>query len=129
MILPARAALPASPVLLLALLCGCATIEYGPLGGKPAARFAYKETLNGERRYTLMIVGAGAPDMSVMQAMWDRRAQELCGSSNYSKSIFRADRSTLLYGYHGGAAGQPVLEGFLDCKGEAQGTGVVAPAS
>lgn len=102
--------------LLLALLCGCATIEYGPLGGSPAARFAYKETPNGDTRFTLMIVGSGVPDMNLMQAMWDRRAQELCGTTSYSKTIFRADRATMLYGYHGGAAGQPVLEGFLDCS-------------
>jgi hypothetical protein len=105
--------------LLASLVCGCATIEYGPLGGKPAARFAYKETPNGEARYTLMIIGSGVPDMNVMQAMWDRRAQELCRSSQYTKVIFRADRPTTLYGYYGGAAGQPVLEGFLDCSAKA----------
>ena len=80
---------PGAPVIcsaaLLALVSGCATIEYGPLGGKPAARFAYQETPTGDARYTLKIVGAGASDMGVMQAMWDRRAQELSCSSNYSK--------------------------------------------
>lgn len=62
-----------------------------------------------------MIVGAGVGDMQTMQSMWDRRARELCGTSDFRKSIFRADRATVRYSAYGGAPGQPVLEGFLDC--------------
>jgi len=97
------------------LLTGCATVEYGPLGGSPIARYAYRETQTGESRYVLAMHGPAGAEMSVMQAMWARRAQELCGEKAFTSTMYRAERPTTTYGYYGGAPGAPVLEGFLDC--------------
>lgn len=106
---------------LTALLGACTTIEYGPLGGKPTARFAYEEKPDGDSRYILKIVATGGGDMQTIQSMWDRRARELCGTSNYRKTIFRAERATVLYDLYGGMPGMPVLEGFLDCTAPSDG--------
>jgi hypothetical protein len=108
--------------LAVAILCGCQTIEYGPMDGKPRARYAYREKLVSEGHYVLTLVGnaGGGPEM--MHAMWERRAGELC-TGGYEMKIFKAERPTTTYGYYGGAPGAPILEGFLDCKG-APGPGV-----
>jgi hypothetical protein len=102
-------------LVLLAAVAGCATIEYGPAGGKPIARYAYRETLVSGTRYVLSISGPANAEMSVMQSMWDRRARELCGADTFTKNVFRAERATMHYSAYGGAPGVPVLEGFLEC--------------
>ena len=99
------------------MLAGCQTVEYGPAGQKPYARYAYSEQPNGDRRFILAIHGPGNADMNTMKAMWDRRARELCGNSRYSKAMYRAERSSYYYGYGGASPGLPVLQGFLDCTG------------
>jgi hypothetical protein len=101
---------------LLVLLAGCETIEYGPAGQKPYARYAYSEQPNGDARYILTMAGPLDAEMAVMKAMWEKRAQELCGNTTYSKAMYRADR-TSFYGYYGATPGAPVLQGFLDCTG------------
>jgi hypothetical protein len=95
-------------------LGGCQTIEYGPAGAKPIARYAYHESSTNEHRYVLTITGPANAQMAVMHAMWKRRATELCGEK-YSETLFRAERPTTTYGYYGGAPGAPILQGFLDC--------------
>jgi hypothetical protein len=102
-------------LLALGLLAGCETIEYGPAGQKPRALFAYSEQPDGEARFILTMVGPGNADMTVMKSMWERRAQELCGNSTYSKAMYRAERSAF-YGTYGAMPGAPVLQGFLDFR-------------
>jgi hypothetical protein len=102
-------------LLLVVAAAGCATIEYGPLGGKPTARYSYREGLESGTRYVLSIWGPPNAEMSVMQSMWDRRARELCGGNTFTKSVFRAERPTVRYSSYGGTPGAPVLQGFLDC--------------
>jgi hypothetical protein len=97
------------------MTAGCATIEYGPLGGKQTARYSYREELVSGTRYVLSIWGPQNAEMAVMQSMWDRRARELCGGSTFTKNVFRAERPTVHYSAYGGSAGAPVLQGFLDC--------------
>jgi hypothetical protein len=99
------------------MLAGCQTVEYGPSGQKPYARYAYSEQPNGDRRYILAVTGPGNADMATMKAMWERRAQELCGNTDYSRAMYRAERAGYYYGYGGAAPGAPVLQGFLDCTG------------
>lgn len=94
---------------------GCKTIEYGPVDGEIPARYGYREQLVSAGHYVLSMVGGANANPLDMQAMWDRRAGELCGS-DFDKKIFRAERPTVKYGYYGGAPGAPILEGFLDCK-------------
>jgi hypothetical protein len=106
-------------LLVAASLGGCATIEYGPAGGKPMARYSYREDLVGGTRYVLSIHGPGNAEMAVMQSMWDRRARELCGGSAFTKNLFRAERPTVHYSSYGGQPGAPILQGFLDCSGAA----------
>jgi hypothetical protein len=99
---------------LAASLAGCQTVEYGPVGGKPVARYAYSESMVSETRYVLTITGPANAEMTLMHTMWKRRAAELCGE-NYAETMFRAERPTTTYGYYGGAPGSPILQGFLDC--------------
>jgi hypothetical protein len=113
---------------LAASLGGCQTIEYGPAGASPIARYAYSESPVNETRYVLTITGPANAEMTVMHSMWKRRAGELCGE-NYSETLFRAERPTTTYGYYGGAPGAPVLQGFLDCKAGSAGAGDRAAAS
>ena len=97
------------------VVAGCQTVEYGPAGATPVARYAYSESQVEDGRYVLTITGPANAQMTVMHAMWKRRAQELCGE-HFSEALFRAERPTTTYGYYGGAPGSPVLQGFLDCS-------------
>jgi hypothetical protein len=107
-------------------LCGCrSAIEYGPADGEVAARYAYREQRASAGHYVLSMIGAANANPLDMQAMWDRRANELCGGE-FEKKIFKAERATLKYGYYGGTPGPPVLEGFLDCKAAVP---IIAPAA
>lgn len=110
----ARIPICRASIALAASLAGCATIEYGPAGATPVARYAYSESAVSETRYVLTLTGPANAEMSVMQAMWKRRAGELCGE-HYAETMFRAERPTTTYGYYGGAPGAPILQGFLDC--------------
>lgn len=95
------------------VLVGCQTLEYGPIGGEKTPVFGYEETQTREGEYILKIVAlAGTPER--VHAMWDRRAHELCGAE-FQKKLFRAERPTTTYGYYGGAPGNMILEGFLQC--------------
>ena len=108
-----RAHLLAASCLTLIVLGGCQTIEYGPLGGEIEPFYGYQETQTREGAYILMIRAlGGSPEM--VHAMWDRRAGELCGAE-YQKKMYRAERPTTTYGYYGGAPGNMILEGFLQC--------------
>jgi hypothetical protein len=102
---------------LVAIVAGCATIEYGPAGGRPIARYAYSEKLVEGTRYVLTIAGPANAGMADMRLMWDRRARELCGGETFSRHMFRAERPTVLYSMYGGSPGAPILQGFLDCSG------------
>ena len=122
-----RAHLMAASCLALIVLSGCQTIEYGPLDGEIVTVYGYRETQTREGEYILMIRALGGTPESV-HAMWDRRAGELCGGA-YQKKLYRAERPTTTYGYYGGAPGNMILEGFLQCgAGTMAGTPAQADA-
>jgi hypothetical protein len=110
----------------VAVLGGCQTIEYGPIDGKITPVYGYQETQTREGAYILMMRALGGGPESV-HYMWDRRARELCGPE-YQKLLYRAERPTTTYGYYGGAPGNMILEGFLQC-GSGPMDGTVTPAS
>jgi hypothetical protein len=102
-------------VLTLTTLGGCQTpIAYGPLDGEQTPIYGYRDAETRAGAYTVTIIALGGDPVSV-HAMWDRRARELCGSAEYQKKLYRAERPTTHYGYHGGAPGNMILEGFLHC--------------
>jgi len=103
----------AAVCLAVIVLGGCQTIEYGPLDGKVTPVYGYQETQTRKGEYILMVRALGGEPGSV-HVMWDRRASELCGET-YQKTLYRAERPTATYGYHGGMPGNMVLEGFLRC--------------
>jgi hypothetical protein len=114
-----RANLAAAWCLGLIVLGGCQTmIEYGPVDGEATPVYGYQETQTREGEYILMIRAfGGSPE--IVHAMWDRRAHELCGDV-YQKKLYRAERPTTTYGSYGGAPGNMILEGFLQCGAGAQ---------
>ena len=106
------------------LMAGCATTEYGPVGGKPVAIYSYREIQDDTGRYTLTIIGSSAGKPQVVQTMWDRRARELCGNDQYRKNVYKAERPTETYSYYGGRPGGYVMEGYLECGAEHTATPV-----
>ena len=99
--------------LALIVLGGCQTIEYGPLNGEIQPIYGYQETQTREGEYILMIRAlGGAPE--TVHAMWERRAQELCGAE-FQKTLYRAERPTTPYSNYGAMPGNMILEGFLHC--------------
>jgi len=108
-----RALLPAALCLVLIVLGGCQTIEYGPLAGEATPTYGYKETRGKDGDYILTIVALAGP-AEVVHSMWDRRAREICGPE-FQKTLYRAERPTETYDYYGGRPGNMILEGFLRC--------------
>lgn len=108
-----RANFTAAAGLAVIVLGGCQTIEYGPLNGEVTPVYGYQETKTREGEYILLVRALGGEPESV-HVMWDRRARELCGEA-FQKTLYRAERPTATYGYHGGMPGNMVLEGFLRC--------------
>jgi hypothetical protein len=116
------------------LLAGClGPLKYGSLADNNG--LGYRDTQNPDGSYTILVI---AYDPTTAQQFWDRRAQELCGGTNFHKNIFRAEVPVVRYsGYasnpmnptYGGSYsedrhGNFYLEGYLRCQGDA--TGVVA---
>lgn len=96
------------------VLGGCQTIEYGPVDGEITPVYGYQETRTREGEYTLMVRALGGT-AEIVHLMWERRARELCGGTEFQKTLYRAERPTTQYGYYGGAPGNMILEGFLRC--------------
>lgn len=114
--------------LAMVLLAGCTSIEYGPLGGKERASYAYREQLTSPGHYILAIVGYGG-DPATVHSSWDRRAAELCGGTQYVKTLYRAERPTVRYDFRGGRPGVMELEGFLDCGADTASAHPTAPGN
>lgn len=110
-----------------ATLTGCITAEYGPLGEK--SPYGYSDMRNTDGSYTIRVVSLNAQQA---HEFWDRRAAEICGSTNFRKNIFRAEIPVITTtgyasnpynpGYGGSytqdAYGALVMEGYLHCEGE-----------
>lgn len=94
-------------------------MAYGPV--TPEQPYGYSETKQPNGSYILRVTH---PDGAQAMTFWDQRAQELCGSSAYTKNIYQAVRPTMRYSNYGGMPGVAMLEGILTC-GEA---GAVAQA-
>lgn len=99
----------------LALLAGCKTIEYGPLDGEAQPVYGYREIQTAAGKYRLTVVGVPGARPDAVHSSWDRRARELCGGTQFTKTIFRAERPAVPYGYDGANPGAMWLEGFLEC--------------
>jgi hypothetical protein len=98
------------------MLAGCASSEYGAIDEQKGKLFGYKETRQADGSYLLLVnYPAVANGKEVVNAMWDRRARELCGDKPITKNIFNATRPTVRYDYYGGRPGGYVLEGYLTC--------------
>lgn len=109
----------------LALLYGCATAspEYVPMTVK--SPYGYKEILQQDQSYLLSVVLPVSPaSESLSFEYWNRRAETLCGGTDYEKNIYKAMRPTLnpqTYYVQGGvstgrgSAGAFTLEGSLTC--------------
>jgi hypothetical protein len=108
-----NACLRTASCLVLIVLGGCQTIEYGPLDGEAIATYGYRETQTKDGEYILLIQALGGTPETV-HAMWDRRAREICGPE-YRKTLYRAERPTVHYQSYGGMPGNMILEGFLRC--------------
>jgi hypothetical protein len=98
----------------------CVSMDYGPITDKRP--YGYAETPQADGSYVLRVFH---PDATLAMNFWDQRAGELCGSTNFVKNIYVANRQTLLYSNYGGMAGAAVLEGTLTCKDAA----TAAPAA
>lgn len=102
-------------VLLLAVgavaLSACVSTDYGPITEERP--YGYAETRQADGSYVLRVFH---PDGALAMKFWDQRAGELCGSMNFVKNIYVANRQTLLYSNYGGMAGAAVLEGTLTCN-------------
>jgi hypothetical protein len=108
----------AASCLVLIVLGGCQTIEYGPLDGEAIPTYGYQETPTEEDgKYILMIRALGGTP-EVVHLMWDRRAREICGPE-FQKTLYRAERPTVHYQSYGGMPGNMILEGFLRCGASA----------
>ena len=77
--------------------------------------YGYTEKLAEDGTYTLATI---YPDPGMAQTFWKQRAIELCGSSDYTATIFREDRPVVGFHHYGDGArvGNFVLEGFLECS-------------
>jgi hypothetical protein len=121
----------------MTLAVGCATAPvYGPLGAK--SMYGYRDRPNADGSHTILVVGLSADQA---REFWDRRAQELCGGSEYRKNLFRAQRSVVQASGYAANAYNPAygasytydtygafeLEGYLTCRDAAETP--VAPAS
>jgi hypothetical protein len=110
-------------------LAACATPpKYGPMADNHG--LGYRDTHNPDGSYTILVVAYTA---ATAQEFWDRRAQELCGSADFHKNIFRAEvpvvrvsgYATNAYNPSYGASytedqhGNFYLEGYLRCDAEA----------
>lgn len=112
------------------VLAACATpIQYGALS--EGHGYGYRETQNADGSYTVLAV---APGDAMAREFWDRRAQELCGGTDFHKNIFRAEVPVVTTqgyapsAYPGGVGGSYTswahgafyLEGYLRCGGASQ---------
>lgn len=90
-------------------LYGCATgyQKSGFTGG-------YKEKLIGENQYELKYQGNGTTSAATVENYWHRRAQELCGSSEYD-FIFTDTSSNIVYIQYGSFE-HPKRIGIVTCK-------------
>lgn len=96
------------------LTSACVSLTYGPI--TPDQPYGYSETKRADGSYILRVIH---PVSAEAMAFWDKRAEELCGSSTYAKNIYQATRPTLLYSTWGGRPGDVVLEGVLTCNATA----------
>lgn len=132
----ARASVLAAAALALA---GCVTPpSYGPIG-HVQNQYGYRDRQNPDGSHVILVVAGSAPQA---QEFWDRRATEICGSPNFEKNIFRAQRPIITttgyapnalnpaYGasYTQDSYGDFLIEGYLHCEGEAASAADAAPA-
>ena len=95
------------------MLVGCnITVPYQKIDAKAGRHFGYQENLINPGQYVLLVVNNNAQNT---RKMWHRRANDLCGHTNYTYNIFRADQKTAYYGYYGGQPGHFEYEGKLIC--------------
>lgn len=133
-----RTAARASAFAVIALaVAGCVTPPtYGPIG-HVQNQYGYRDNENADGSHRILVVAASSP---MAHEFWDRRAAEICGSTNYEKNIFRAQRpvvTTTGYAanpYGGGASyqqdtyGDFIMEGYLRCNDAQTPAADAAPA-
>lgn len=136
---PNRTEARASVLAVAALaLAGCVTPPtYGPIGDVPN-QYGYRDRQNPDGSHVILVVAGSAPQA---QEFWDRRATEICGSADFEKNIFRAQRPIITttgdapnalnpaYGasYTPDSYGDFLMEGYLHCPSEAAPAADTAP--
>jgi hypothetical protein len=121
----------AAAITVASALAACATpIQYGALS--EGHGYGYRDTQNADGSYTVLAI---APGDAMARQFWDRRAQELCGGTDFHKNIFRAEVPVVsttgyapsAYGaagtggsYTSSAHGAFYLEGYLHCTNAPQ---------
>lgn len=120
--------IPKSALLLVAILSlqACAAPKpavYGPIGEK--VPHGYKERLNPDGGYTLLVIMPPYSPLSDGHAFWDRRAAELCPGGLAKRIVFRAERKQTFisagYVYGGASVSSRAVtafevEGYVYCK-------------
>lgn len=120
-----RAALIAATVVAGLGLQACAPTKavYGPIGPKVA--FGYKDRLNPEGGFTVLIAMPANAKPADLRSFFDRRAGELCPGGVERTNVFRMTRNEDLgpapYVYQGVGVSQRYginaeLEGYVYCK-------------
>lgn len=104
----------------VASISACGTTEYKQLNpnGIYGGEFGYYDTERDDGSYRLKVVYPNKSNGSEMaNQFWDRRAEELCGSSKFQKDITAA-RRLMDPAYRNNMfpdRGPYMLEGFLTC--------------
>jgi hypothetical protein len=106
-------------LIVLSMLGACTTTPedyYRSADSPEAGGYGYIQSSNPDGTWSLKFRLPVYSGGLGVEALWDRRAAEICGNSNYKKTIYRAERG-LVYDYQNyvHVAGDYHYEGFLDC--------------
>jgi len=107
-----------NPILLGLVACASIDTSYGSLGGEEKRAYGYSEVQKEDGSYILTVKFPAASDgQSTIQDFWDKRAEELCDSEDYTKNIYATNHPTVLYDTYGGRpSGVLQMTGFLSCS-------------
>lgn len=91
---------------------------YRDAGSKDSGGYGYTQSQGADGAWSLKFVlpSITATTPEVASGLWDRRAAEICGHSNFKKTIHTAQRGLEYDSYNRVmVAGRFRYEGFLDC--------------
>jgi hypothetical protein len=78
--------------------------------------YGWTQSQGSDGVYTLRFRVPNAAVTGSLSDLWDRRATEICGNSQYKKTIYKAERALAYDSYNRiTVAGDFIYEGFLEC--------------